>query len=150
MLSTDRDLLVNYESPTHGVKDRTNSYKRRDGQEMSQGKYCRLLTDLILLSFQYLFWLNFPVFIFLSVFFWQSSKKVRQESFRNIWVVGSRSRSINVAQFALTSVHNNQDKLFCIYPPIFIDSLHDNSEPEKYNDFDRTIIIKEDINKINV
>lgn len=69
---------MNHHAP-HGVKDRTNSYKRRDGQEMSQGKYCRLLTDLILLSIPVLVKFSCFFFKFSFLVFWQSSKKKKYD-----------------------------------------------------------------------
>lgn len=120
MLSTDRDRLVNYESPTHGLKDRTNSYKRRDGQEMSQGKYCRLLTDLILLSIPVLVKFSCFFFKFSFLAFWQSSKKKYD---RKASAIFGLKEVAHVAQFALTSMHNNQDSNCIAYLTILMPIL---------------------------
>lgn len=121
MLSTDRDRLVNYESPTHGVKDRTNSYKRRDGQEMSQGKYCRLLTDLILLSIPVLVKFSCFFFKFSFLVFWQSSKKKSTIGKLPQYLGWRKSLAFfQRCTITLTSMHNNQDTNCVAYPPIFI------------------------------
>lgn len=72
--------------------------------------------------FQYLFWLNFPVFLkFSSLVFWQSSKKKSTIGKLPQYLGWRKSLAFfQRCTITLTSMHNNQDSNCVAYPPILI------------------------------
>lgn len=71
--------------------------------------------------FQYLFWLNFPVFFkFSFLVFWQSSKKKSTIGKLPQYLGWRKSLAFfQRCTITLTSMHNNQDSNCVAYPPIF-------------------------------